>query len=217
MSTVALTKEQYTSIITALIDGIPKGEVTSILPSRFECVDGKMIERERTLTRFVWVVEPNEAMATMLQVEANTGIRISDVLKLKRGDIIKDGDRYRFDIVEQKTKKARHFTVPTPVFLMVEKYCVDHDIEKGEKIFPYDEARSIQRIIKKIADFFGYENISTHSFRKYFATKAYQASGNDIELVSRLLQHSSSSITRAYIGIQDERTENVLKASVSLI
>lgn len=214
MSTVALTKEQYTQIITALLNGI-RFETSR---DYFRCVDGKIVSQNRPLG--MWRIEPNETVATMLQIEANTGIRISDVLRLRRGDIVKDGDRYRFDIKEKKTNKPRTFTVPAPVFMMIEKYCVDHSIEKGEKIFPYNEesgARGIQKIIKKIADYFGYENISTHSFRKYFATKAYINSGNDIELVSRLLQHSNSSITRAYIGIQDERTENVLKASVSLI
>lgn len=214
MSTVALTKEQYTKIITALIDGI-KFETSR---DYFRCVDGKMVSQPRNLS--MWRIEPNETVATMLQIEANTGIRISDVLRLHRGDIVKDGDRYRFDIIEKKTRKHRTFTVPVPVFMMIEKYCNDHNIEKGEKIFPYNEesgARGIQKIIKKISDHFGYENISTHSFRKYFATKAYINSGNDIELVSRLLQHSNSGVTRAYIGIQDERTESVLKASVSLI
>lgn len=214
MSTVALTKEQYSTIIKALIDGVR-------IESRkeYKAIDGRIVEVYEHLNNG-YHIAPNETVATMLQIEANTGIRISDVLRLRRGDIVKDGDRYRFDIKEKKTNKPRTFTVPAPVFMMIEKYCADHSIKKGERIFPYNEesgARGIQKIIKKIADYFGYENISTHSFRKYFATKAYINSGNDIELVSRLLQHSNSSITRAYIGIQDERTENVLKASVSLI
>ena len=214
MSTVALTKEQYTNIITALLDGVKFETVRDY----YKCVDGEIVSHQRPSG--VWHIEPNETVATMLQIEANTGIRISDVLRLRRGDIVKDGNRYRFDIIEKKTHKARTFTVPTPVFMMVEKYCADHDIQKGERIFPYNEdsgARGIQKLIKKVSDHFGYEHISTHSFRKYFATKAYINSGHDIELVSRLLQHSHSGITRAYIGIQDERTENVLKASVSLI
>ncbi|MBR3645215.1 MAG: tyrosine-type recombinase/integrase [Lachnospiraceae bacterium] len=187
--TVALTREQYKELINALFNGTN-------------------------------VTQPNEPVATMLQIEANTGIRISDVLKLRRGDIVKDGNRYRFDIKERKTKKPRTFTVPDPVYMMVEKYCIDHKVEKGEKIFPYDEdsgARGIQKILKKLSDYYGYDNIGTHSFRKYFATKAYINSGYDIELVSRLMQHANSSITRRYIGIQDEKTENVLRDSVDLI
>ena len=185
MSTVALTKEQYTEIIQGICNGI----------------GGK---------------EKNIPIATALQIEANTGIRIGDVLNLKRGDIVRDGNRYRFDIKESKTKKARTFTVPDPVYRMIESYCDSHGIEYGQKLFHFG-VRNVQKRLESITDFLGYKNICTHSFRKYFATKAYLNSGNDIELVSRLLQHSNSSITRRYIGIQDERMENVLQSSVSLI
>ena len=50
---------------------------------------------------------PNERIATALMVEANLGIRISDILKLRLSDIVRDGDRYRLSITEQKTGKSR--------------------------------------------------------------------------------------------------------------
>ena len=59
---------------------------------------------------------PNERIATALILEANLGLRISDIVKLRLADIVHDGDRYRLSIVEQKTKKARTFTpCPLPV------------------------------------------------------------------------------------------------------
>lgn len=51
---------------------------------------------------------PNDRIATALIIEANLGIRISDILKLKLSDIIKEGSRYRLNIIEQKTKKNRN-------------------------------------------------------------------------------------------------------------
>ena len=54
----------------------------------------------------------NNRIATALIIEANLGLRISDILTLKLDDIVKDGDRYRLDIIEQKTQKKRTFTVP---------------------------------------------------------------------------------------------------------
>lgn len=50
---------------------------------------------------------PNERVATALVLEANLGLRISDIIHLRLADIVKDGERYRLSIVEQKTKKAR--------------------------------------------------------------------------------------------------------------
>ena len=55
----------------------------------------------------------NPRIAAVLTAEANLGIRIGDVLKLRLSDIIVDGGRYRLNIVEEKTGKKRTFTVPT--------------------------------------------------------------------------------------------------------
>ena len=48
---------------------------------------------------------PNERVATALVLEGNLGIRISDILSLRPCDIVRDGDRYRLEIVEKKTGK----------------------------------------------------------------------------------------------------------------
>lgn len=48
---------------------------------------------------------PNERIATALVLEGNLGLRISDILSLRLSDIVRDGDRYRLEITEQKTKK----------------------------------------------------------------------------------------------------------------
>lgn len=61
---------------------------------------------------------PNERVATALVLEGNLGIRISDIVNLRPCDIVRDGDRYRLEIVEQKTGKHREFTVP----LVVKQY-----------------------------------------------------------------------------------------------
>ena len=50
---------------------------------------------------------PNERVATALVLEGNLGLRISDILKLRPCDIVRDGDRYRLEITEQKTGKRR--------------------------------------------------------------------------------------------------------------
>ena len=68
---------------------------------------------------------PNDRIATALVLEANLGIRISDILALRLNRIVKDGTRYRFDIVEQKTGKRRDFTVPQEVYWFLRDYCVD--------------------------------------------------------------------------------------------
>ena len=65
--TIALTNEQYTSIITAIKSGF--------------CHAGREYK-------------PNERIATALTLEANLGMRISDILQLQFCDIIRDDNRF---------------------------------------------------------------------------------------------------------------------------
>ena len=67
---------------------------------------------------------PNERIATALVLEGNLGLRVSDVLRLRPCDIVRDGDRYHLEIVEQKTGKARVFTVPLVLQQYIENYCL---------------------------------------------------------------------------------------------
>lgn len=159
---------------------------------------------------------PNERLAMALMLEANLGIRVSDIINLSLNDIIKDGERFRLDIVEQKTGKKRTFTVPFAIYQYIENYCLRNGIKPQDKIFPLTE-RAIQKQLKKVCDYLGLENISTHSFRKFFATEIYTNSNYNIALVQQLLQHSSASITQRYIGIQQKELEEALENHIVLL
>jgi integrase len=153
---------------------------------------------------------PNKDMATALVVEANMGLRISDILKLKLSNIVKDGDRYRLNIKEQKTKKERFFTVLTETYQNLKIYCLENNIKNDEEIFKFTE-RGVQKKLKKVCDYLEYEGISTHSFRKFFATQIYINNDYNVILVQQLLQHSTPAVTQKYIGIQPHQIENALK------
>ena len=152
---------------------------------------------------------PNKDIAMALVVEANMGLRISDILKLKLSDIVKDGDRYRLNIREQKTKKERFFTVLTEAYQHLKIYCLENNIKPDEQIFKFKE-RGVQNKLQKICDYLGYEGISTHSFRKFFATQIYINNDYNVVLVQQLLQHSTPAVTQKYIGIQSHQIETAL-------
>lgn len=159
---------------------------------------------------------PNERIATALVLEANLGLRISDILKLRLCDIVRDGNRYRLEIVEKKTGKCRSFTVPLVIQQYIENYCLRNNIRRDERIFPITE-RAVQKQLALVCDYLGYEGISTHSFRKWYATEIYKANGYDIALVQRLLQHSSAATTQRYIGIDPQRIEEAIENHVQLL
>lgn len=119
---------------------------------------------------------PNSRIATALMLEANLGLRISDILQLRLSDIVKDGDRYRLSIVEQKTGKARVFTVPLTLYNFIRLYCIDNSIPADATIFPVTE-RAVQKQLRLVCDYLDISGVSTHSFRKFYATEIYRNNG----------------------------------------
>ena len=187
--TIALTEGQYKEIISTMRNG-------------FVCLDGH-------------IVKPNNRIATALSLEANLGLRISDILQLKLSVIIRDGDRYRLDIVEQKTQKRREFTVPTDIYIYIQNYALENNINPAAKLFDMSE-RAVTKHLKLVCDYLGYHGIGSHSFRKYFATSIYVNNHYDINLVRVLLQHSSTVTTQRYIGLQSKDIENALQNHIKL-
>lgn len=170
----------------------------------------------RTMTRGARSFRPNPQIVAVLTAEANLGMRVGDILRLRMSDFIRDGGRYRLNIVEAKTGKKRTFTVPQGIYDYFCTYATKNGIEPTERLFPITE-RSVQRYLKKVCDYLGYENISTHSFRKWYATDIYNNSGHDIILVQHLLQHSSPNTTRRYIGISEDKIESAIAKHISIV
>lgn len=158
----------------------------------------------------------NERIATALVLEGNLGLRISDIVRLRLCDIVRDGDRYRLAITEQKTGKQRVFTVPLVIYQYMENYCLRNGIARDALMFPVT-TRAIQKQLGLACEYLGYEGISTHSFRKWYATEIYQKNGYDISLVQRLLQHSSAAVTQRYIGIEPQRIEKAIEGHAELL
>ena len=170
----------------------------------------------RTMNNGLGSLRPNTRVSAVLTAEANLGMRVGDILRMRLCDIIKDGARYRLNIREEKTGKKRTFTVPEVIYKYFCDYAEMHGIAYDERLFPITE-RAVQKHLKAVCDALGYENISTHSFRKWYATDIYNASGHDIVLVQHLLQHSSPNITRRYIGISEEKMEQAIANHVNIV
>lgn len=158
---------------------------------------------------------PNERIATALMLEANLGLRISDILRLRLCDIVRDGERYRLSIVEQKTGKQRVFTVPLALYQFIRCYCLDHNIPEDAVMFPLTE-RQVQKQLRLVCTYLDIEGVSTHSFRKYYATEIYKNNGYNIALVQQLLQHSSTAVTQRYIGLQQREVEQAIESHLKL-
>lgn len=209
--TIALTEEQFHQIIKVLKEG---ATVTG----------GSEIR-------------PNRRVATILSLEAVLGLRISDILLLTLESFVRDGDHYRLDIEEEKTGKSRTFEVDDSIMLFITQYCNDEGIKRNERIFApsakkrliiprtkeerqritKSEERGVQKVLKNVCDYLELENVSTHSFRKFFATSAYKSSDGDIAVVQELLQHASPVTTRRYINVSRKKVKAALKAQAHIL
>jgi integrase len=153
--------------------------------------------------------KPNIRISEVLIAEANLGIRIEDVLALKPSSFVFAGGIYKISIIEQKTKKKRYKSISHEFYKHLSLYIKENEIKKNDLIFPMTE-RSVQKYLKKVCDFLEYENISTHSFRKYCGMNLYEASGYNIIKVMNFYQHSSPAITQRYLGVSSYEEDQML-------
>lgn len=200
-ATRALTEEEYRDIISLLLTGGFKYKIIDV-------VTKKGISKKALVER---TFKPMPKIALALEVQANLGLRIGDVLSLTPNSI-KDG---KLQLKETKTKKLQNRPISKEIYLLIREYIYENSIEKDERIFNFTK-RYVSKYLKIVADHLGLSNIGTHSFRKFYATHIYYKSGKDIGLVRDLLNHSSVAITENYININKEKVDEV-SASMNLI
>ena len=155
----------------------------------------------------------------------NLSLRISDLLRLKAGDV-KDrkGDIRDFIyITEQKTKKQRKITLNDGVREALQIYFDKSGIydldrylftsEKSKKNRPLTRARAWQLINEWCREVGIEGKIGTHTLRK---TLGYQMrkKGIAIEVIQAILGHKSAKVTSRYIGISYDELEEVSKSFI---
>ena len=207
-------------IVIRPVQKLLKKGVDSLNKKCVACTDEEY-KRCVDLLRYGFVLDgvsiiPNPRIATIVILEATLGLRIGDILKLKLSSFVKDGGRWRLDIVEQKTKKKRTFLVPLEVYSFILEYAVSNNIGVDAKLFDIS-ARQVERQLNKV--FTKMEvplrNYGTHTFRKYFCGKIYTQNDYDLILTQTIMQHSSPETTRRYLNVSTKRIEDALEKTAN--
>lgn len=159
---------------------------------------------------------PNIRVKLALMLEGNLGVRIGDIVDLTLKSFRSNGINYTINIKEQKTKKLREFTVPMEIYNVIKIYALENGLDDTDKLFPITE-RAVQKQLKIVCDHLGLEDVSTHSFRKFYANEIFNRSGQNIELVRALLQHSSITITQKYIGVSSKEIEEAISNHIYIV
>ena len=150
-------------------------------------------------------------MFAIFYVGVNTGLRISDIVKLNYNDIRNsDGTmKIHISIVEKKTNTLKRFPIVNGLYTELDKYT--KNMRDGEYIFKSHKGQNkpitttqAYRIISNAATNIGLEEVGTHTLRKTFGYHHYKQF-KDIAILQQIFNHSSPTVTLRYLGIdQDE-------------
>lgn len=154
----------------------------------------------------------NERDYVMFIFGIYSGLRVSDILKLRVRDVKGKDSIY---MREMKTGKEKKFPIHEDLREILDEYVRNKkDFEflfKSRKGLNNPISRECAyRILKDAADAFGIDCIGTHTMRKTFGYFLYLRTG-DIVAIQEIFNHSSPSVTLRYIGINQDRKEKVMK------
>jgi integrase/recombinase XerC len=158
---------------------------------------------------------------------ADTGLRVHEICKLRRGDIdwnegravlIGKGDReavVRFSSrslaalkdylavrgkLDGRTGKPLH---SLPLFAR-------HDLGAGTRILPISTTTGRAIVHQRARESLGSDSdgaITPHSFRHYFVTTVLRASGGNLKLAQELARHRNIAVTQRYAHLSDDELD----------
>jgi integrase len=153
----------------------------------------------------------NERNYIMFLLGINTGLRISDILKLKVGELRGSYISMR----EMKTGKQKRIEMTSDLKRELKKYLSNrYDDEyvirsrKG-KNRPIGRSQAYQ-ILRDVAKQFRLREIGTHTLRKTFGYHMYRQTKN-IALLMEIFNHSSEKVTLRYIGVNQDEMDKAMK------
>lgn len=160
----------------------------------------------------------NYIMSLYIGCGAFFGLRVSDTKRLTWRMLLNDTT---FTIVEQKTHKKRTIKINADFQKHIRK-CYNalgvHNIDdmcfisQKHTVFSTQRLNVLLKDIKNKYKLKDIEHFSNHSLRKCFGRKVVEMAGENSEMalikLSELFQHSSTNITRRYLGLRQEELLN---------
>jgi len=170
-----------------------------------------------TMKKYLWAESPRNYLLFVLGI--NSGLRVSDILKLRVSDAVDQKGRVKESITirEQKTGKEKTIVINKAARRALEEF-----LQSRKSIDPRDyffasrkgENQPVSRVqawqlLNRAARAIGITgNIGTHTLRKTFGYHAYQR-GTDIILLQKIFNHAAPNVTLRYIGITQDDIDRV--------
>ena len=134
---------------------------------------------------------------------ALTGLRHCDIQKLRWSEIQKDGDNYRLNFTQQKTKGVEYMPISEQAYKLCGEPQAPERLVFEDLPDPAWISKPLERWIKAAGIT---RRITFHCFRHTYATLQL-AGGTDIYTVSKMLGHTNVKTTQIYAKVVDEKKE----------
>jgi integrase len=134
-----------------------------------------------------------------------TGLAFIDVKNLSNSDLQQKGNQLWIHAKRKKTGNWFDVPVLPPARKLIEKYKSHPKCQAKNLVFPVLTNQKMNAYLKEIADVCGIQkNLSTHTARHTFATTVTLTNQISIEVVSKMLGHSSINMTKKYARVVDD-------------
>ncbi|OPX93211.1 MAG: Tyrosine recombinase XerD [Syntrophorhabdus sp. PtaU1.Bin002] len=148
---------------------------------------------------------------TILELLYATGLRVSELVKLKKSDINLEAG---FLIASGKRSKERVVPLNTYSKDIIKLY-LDREKPRGPYLLPNRRGnmltrQAIWKIIRKYASKMEKDHVSPHTMRHTFATHLLEG-GADLRSVQILLGHEDISTTQIYTHVDSKRLKEIHK------
>jgi integrase len=145
--------------------------------------------------------------ATLIATGSYTGLRISDLSRLKWSDMTNP-----LVLTEKKTGKGRTIHLHEDLLDFLNQIKLQTKPKEGNLLFDLS-IQYTNRKLKRIATHYELDiKFSTHSFRKTFGRRIWEKNNHSekaLILLGQVFNHSSVAITKRYLGIRDKEIQDI--------
>lgn len=207
------TASTYFSVFkAALKQAFIDGYFTTDISAKVKSIPAQETRREYlTIEELNTLVETpceNDVLKRAALFSALTGLRHSDIQKLKWNEISSEGNQPRINFTQKKTKGVEYMPISQQALEICGEPKSANDLVFENLTNPSWINRPLKNWVTKAGIS---KNITFHCFRHTFATLQL-SNGTDIYTVSKMLGHTNVKTTQVYAKVIDEKKNKAAEA-----
>lgn len=185
-------------------------------PQKGSTITVDPIRSEKDIKKIKRLLRNNPRDLLLFTMGINNGLRISDLLKLKVGDVSDVGAGETIKIRETKTGKMNVLMINRSVHQILTAYLEEVKPRDHDYLFQSRNGNNkpltretVNKMVKEWTRSLK-GNYGTHTLRKTFGYIQRTKYAVSFEVLCKRFGHSSPSITMRYLGIDDKEVNGIL-------